>query len=221
MNPGQLLGNRFEIERSIDSGGMGTVFRARDPISRETVAIKVISDERSHLAERFAREVEVLAALSHPGIVRYVSHGVTPTGQRFLAMEWVDGEVLEVRLQRGPLPVGEAVALATRVAGALGAAHAHGIIHRDLKPANLILPDGRVDQAKILDFGIARRERSTQLTRTGMMLGTPGYMAPEQARASSQIDARADVFALGCVVFECLIPRQPSWRRCCSTTRPG
>jgi tetratricopeptide (TPR) repeat protein len=204
MIPGELLGSRFEIERSIGSGGMGTVFRARDPISGEMVAVKVISDERSQLAERFAREVKVLAELSHPGIVRYICHGVTSSGQRFLAMEWVDGEVLKTRLQRGPLTVSEAVTLATRVAEALGAAHARGVVHRDLKPSNLILPGGRVDQVKVLDFGIAQREGRTQLTQTGMMIGTPGYMAPEQARASGQIDARADVFALGCVLFQCL-----------------
>ncbi|HEX7836272.1 MAG TPA: serine/threonine-protein kinase, partial [Kofleriaceae bacterium] len=204
MMPGDLLGDRFEIERSIGSGGMGTVFRAREPISDEVVAIKVLSDDRGHLAERFAREIKVLAELSHPGIVRYISHGVTSSGQRFLAMEWVDGEVLKTRLERGPLPPGEAVTLVTRVAEALGAAHAHGIVHRDLKPSNLILPGGRVDQVKILDFGIAQREGHTQLTRTGVMIGTPGYVAPEQARASGQIDARADVFALGCVLFQCL-----------------
>jgi tetratricopeptide (TPR) repeat protein/predicted Ser/Thr protein kinase len=204
MTPGQRLGDRFEIDQSIDSGGMGTVFRAHDAISEEVVAIKVISEERSHLAERFAREIKTLAQLSHPGIVRYISHGVTPSGERFLAMEWIDGEALETRLQRGPLTTIEAVTLAARVADALAAAHAHGIVHRDLKPSNLILPGDRVDQVKILDFGIAQREGGTQLTRTGVMLGTPGYMAPEQARASGQIDARADVFALGCVLFECL-----------------
>src|SRR4051812_4497931 len=204
MTPGERPDDRFELEQAIGTGGMGTVFRARDSISGETVAVKIISDGQGHLAERFAREVQVLAAVSHPGIVRYISHGVTSSGKLFLAMEWVDGEVLETRLQRGPLSVGEAVTLATRVADALGAAHALGIVHRDLKPSNLILPGGRIDQVKILDFGIAQRLGGTQLTRTGMMLGTPGYMAPEQARAGGRIDPRADVFALGCVLFECL-----------------
>ncbi|HEX7841166.1 MAG TPA: serine/threonine-protein kinase, partial [Kofleriaceae bacterium] len=204
MIPGELLDDWFELEQPIGTGGMGTVYRARDPISGETVAVKVISDAQSHRTERFAREIQVLAELSHPGIVRYISHGVTSSGELFLAMEWVDGENLKTRLERGPLTVGEAVTLATRVAEALGAAHARGVVHRDLKPSNLILPGGRVDQVKVLDFGIARREGKTQLTQTGMVLGTPGYMAPEQARASGQIDARADVFALGCVLFQCL-----------------
>jgi tetratricopeptide (TPR) repeat protein len=204
MKPGEQFGDRFEIEQSIGTGGMGTVFRARDPISGEAVAVKVIATDQGDLTERFTREAKVLAELSHPGIVRYISHGVTPAGELFLVMEWVDGEVLRTRLERGPLTAGEAVTLATRVADALGVAHARGVVHRDLKPSNLILPGGGVDQVKILDFGIAQREGRTQLTRTGMMIGTPGYMAPEQARASGQIDARADVFALGCVLFQCL-----------------
>src|SRR5262249_20127405 len=155
----------------------------------EVVAVKVLSEERSHPTERFDREIEVLAALSHPGIVRYISRGTTPSGELFLATEWLDGEVLETRLQRGPLTAGEAVALTTRVAGALGAAHAHGIVHRDLGPSNLILPGGRTDQVKILDLGVAQRVGRTQLTRTGR-IGSPGYLAPEQARAGGQIDAR-------------------------------
>src|SRR5215470_2171227 len=204
MIPGERLGGRFEIEQRIGTGGMGAVFRARDPISGETVAVKVISDGQGHLAKRFAREVKVLAELSHPGIVRYISHGMTPSGELFLAMEWVDGETLKTRLERGPLPLGESVTLATRVAEALGAAHARGVVHRDLKPSNLMLPGGRVDQVKVLDFGIAQREGRTQLTQTGTMLGTAGYMAPEQAHTGEPIDARADVFALGCVLFQCL-----------------
>src|ERR1044071_3070417 len=176
VRPGEQLDDRFEIEQPIGSGGMGTVFRARDPISEEAVAVKVISSERSHLTERFTREVKVLAELSHPGIVRYISHGTTPSGELFLIMEWLDGETLKSRLQRGPLAArdgvtlatrsaaGAPVTLATRVAEALGAAHARGVVHRDLKPSNLFLPGGRVDQVKLLDFGIAQREGRTQLT---------------------------------------------------------
>src|SRR3954463_1438081 len=197
MMPGELVDDRFELEQTIGSGGMGTVYRARDPISGETVAVKVISEQQSHLTERFAREVKVLAELSHPGVVRYISHGMTSSGELFLVMEWVDGEMLRTRLERGPLTLSESITLATRVAEALGAAHARGIVHRDLKPSNLILPGGHIEQVKVLDFGIAQREGGTQLTQTGLMLGTPGYMAPEQARTNGPIDARADVFALG------------------------
>ena len=204
MELGELLGDRFEIEQQIATGGMGEVFRARDRASGEAVAVKVISDGRGHRTARFAREVELLSELSHPGIVRYISHGETPSGALFLVMEWLDGEDLKGRLERAPLTVSEAVTLATRVAEALGAAHARGIVHRDLKPSNLFLPGGRIEQVKVLDFGIAHREGRTPLTQTGTMIGTPGYMAPEQARNGGVIDARADVFALGCVLFQCL-----------------
>src|SRR5215468_7776750 len=146
MQPGAVLDDRFEIEQAVRTGGMGEVFRARDRVSGELVAIKVLFDERERRAERFEREIELLSELSHPGIVRYISHGVMPSGSLFLAMEWLDGEELKDRLRRAPLTMGEAVSLATRVAQALAAAHARGIVHRDLNPGNLFLPGGRVDQ---------------------------------------------------------------------------
>ncbi|HWO17842.1 MAG TPA: protein kinase, partial [Kofleriaceae bacterium] len=211
MQPGERLADRFEIEYRVGAGGMGEVFRARDHVSGEAVAVKVLTDAREQRSARFLREVETLAALSHPCIVRYVSHGVSASGQPFLVMEWLEGEDLGQRLARGPLTVNESLALATRISEALGAAHARGVVHRDLNPSNLFLPGGRIDGAKILDFGIARREGQTQLTRSGVMLGTPGYMAPEQARNAVQdseegggVDPRVDVFALGCVLFQCL-----------------
>ncbi|HEX2688139.1 MAG TPA: protein kinase, partial [Kofleriaceae bacterium] len=204
MELGDLLGNRFEIEQQIKAGGMGELFRARDRASGEAVAVKVLSDGRDRQFARFAREVELLSELSHPGIVRYVSHGETASRELFLVMEWLDGEDLKDRLERAPLTMSEAVTLATRVAEAMGVAHARGIVHRDIKPSNLFLPGGRIEQVKILDFGIALKEGRTQLTQTGRVVGTPGYMAPEQARSHGQIDARVDVFALGCVLFQCL-----------------
>jgi eukaryotic-like serine/threonine-protein kinase len=204
MKPGALLGDRFEIAQRIAMGGMGQVFRGHDRASGEAVAIKVISEEQGHRSARFAREVELLSELSHPGIVRYIAHGEAPSGAHFLVMEWLDGEDLKARLEREALTVSEAVTLATRAAEALGAAHARGIVHRDLKPSNLFLPGGRIAQVKVLDFGIAHRDGRTQLTQTGMVVGTPGYMAPEQARNRGAIDARVDVFALGCVLFQCL-----------------
>jgi eukaryotic-like serine/threonine-protein kinase len=209
MQPGSVLGDRFELEQRIGLGGMGEVFRARDRATGETVALKVISDRGEHQTARFAREIALLAELSHPGIVRHVAHGETASGELFLAMEWLDGEDLRRRLERGPLAVGEAVTLATRVAEALGAAHARGIVHRDLKPSNLFLPGGRIEQVKVLDFGIAHRAGGTQLTQDGAMIGTPGYMAPEQARNHGDVDARADVFGLGCVLFHCVTGAPP------------
>jgi len=204
-----LLGDRFEIEQQMATGGMGDVFRARDCVSGELVAVKLLFDGREGRAARFAREVELLAELSHPGIVRYVAHGQTSSGALFLAMEWLDGEDLKARLEREPLTMGEAVTLATRVAEALGAAHARGVVHRDLNPSNLFLPGGRIDAVKMLDFGVAHRRGRTQLTQTGTMIGTLGYMAPEQARSGGVIDARVDVFALGCVLFQCLTGAPP------------
>jgi serine/threonine protein kinase len=209
MEPADLLADRFEIEYRVQGGGMGAVFRARDRASGSPTAIKVIATSQDPRGERFAREVQLLSELSHPAIVRYVAHGVTAVGAPFLVMEWLDGEDLRCRLARQPLSIGESVALAARVAEALGAAHARGIVHRDLKPSNLFLPEGRVDQVKVLDFGIAHQEGLAQLTRTGTLIGTPGYMSPEQARSQEVVDARADVFALGCVLFECLTGSRP------------
>jgi eukaryotic-like serine/threonine-protein kinase len=210
MKVSDLVSERFNIEQPIASGGMGQVFRARDRVSGEQVAVKIISSDGSELrSARFAREVELLSGLSHPGIVRYITHGQTPAGELFLVMEWLDGEDLKSRLSRAPLTMHEAVRLALRIAEALGTAHAHGIVHRDLKPSNLFLPGGQIEQVKVLDFGIAQQAGRTQLTQTGMLLGTPGYMAPEQARSQGAIDARADVFALGCVLFECLTGTPP------------
>jgi serine/threonine protein kinase len=209
MERADLPDERFEVEHQVRAGGMGAVFRARDRSSGEPVALKVIGNGRDVHGARFAREIQLLSELSHPGIVRYVAHGVAPAGALFLAMEWLDGEDLWRRLEREPLSIGESVALAARVAEALGAAHARGIVHRDLKPSNLFLPDGRIDQVKVLDFGIAHKAGLTQLTRTGTMVGTPGYMAPEQARSHGAIDASADVFALGCVLFHCLTGTPP------------
>src|SRR5262249_45112114 len=149
--------------------------------------------------ERFAREAQLLSELHHPGIVSYVAHGQTPQGLRFLAMEWLEGEDLAQRLSRGALPLGETLLLIQRVAEALAFAHAHGVLHRDLKPTNLFLPDRDISRVRILDFGIARKLSTSQaVTRTGTIMGTPEYMAPEQARGSRELTPAVDVFSLGC-----------------------
>ncbi len=206
MQPGALVAERFEIERVAGTGGMGTVYRAHDRASGgAVVAVKVVSGQQS--ASRFEREARVLAEVRHPGIVRYIDHGRTVDGELYLAMEWLEGEDLGKRLGRTGLTALESVELAVRVGEALGAAHARGIVHRDVKPSNLFLPDGDLARVKVLDFGIARVGGTRAQTRTGMLLGTPGYMAPEQARGGKDVDARADVFALGCVLFECLTGR--------------
>jgi serine/threonine protein kinase len=153
---GDVVAERFEVERLAGSGGMGTVYRARDRQGAgESVALKVLSGAGDD-AERFAREARVLAELRHPAVVRYVAHGVLADGQPWLAMEWLDGETLADRLARAPLGVAESLAILRRSAAGLAVAHARGIVHRDVKPSNLFLVDGEPAQLKLLDFGIAR-----------------------------------------------------------------
>lgn len=212
FSSGTLFANRFEIERTAGSGGMGTVYRARDRYSGEIVALKLLHSGtiRTDEDERFAREAQLLSELRHPGIVAHVAHGQTPDGQRFLAMEWLDGEDLAQRLARGPLPLRDCLRLLEQVAEALSLAHQRGVIHRDLKPSNLFLAGGDVGRVKILDFGIARRiAASHAMTRTGMVIGTPEYMAPEQARGTRELLPATDIFSLGCVLYECLTGQPP------------
>ena len=205
MDPGRIIGSRFVVEKLVGSGGMGAVYAAIDRESGDRVALKVLHDDGGANAQRFADEVGVLSELRHPAIVRYVAHGATPEGSAYLAMEWLEGEDLEHRLARGPIPLEDACLVVRRAVEGLGAAHARGVVHRDVKPSNLFLSHGRADELKLIDFGIARRiEAPRGLTGIGKAIGTIGYMAPEQARADDGIDARADLFALGCVLFECI-----------------
>jgi eukaryotic-like serine/threonine-protein kinase len=213
VRPGEIIARRFEIEQQAGAGGMGTVFRARDLETGKLVAVKRLDIRGKSDRERFLREAAVLSELKHPGIVRYVAHGKTEAGDPFLAMEWLEGDTLQDRLQGGKLAVGDAVKLGLRVASALVEAHKRGIVHRDIKPPNLFLPDGDIERVKVLDFGVARltgpESAGAHMTRTGALIGTPGYMAPEQARGDRELDARADVFALASVLFECLAGRPP------------
>ena len=210
MQPGDVFAGRFVLERLAGAGGMGAVWRALDRVSGEPIALKVILNPDEEQIARFQREARVLAGLQHPAITRHVDHGATTEGRHYLAMEWLEGEDLAARLSRGALGIDESQALAERVAEALAVVHARGVIHRDLKPANLFLPAGDLGRIKLLDFGIARLTDATRgLTATGAAIGSPAYMAPEQARGEPGIDARADVYALGCVLFECLTGRPP------------
>ncbi len=204
----RIVADRFVIERLVGSGGMGEVFRAKDRLSGGLVALKVLYGSLAREAERFKREAQILADITHPRIVRYVAHGVLEGGRPYLAMEWLEGEDLAERLERSGLTLHETLTLARRVAEALSALHDKGIVHRDIKPSNIFLPQKSVDQAKVLDLGVARLMRASRpSTRSGVMVGTPGYMAPEQARGAKELDARADVFSLGCVIYECLAGR--------------
>ena len=210
MRSGDLIADRFEVEMLAGAGAVGQVFRAHDRITGGYVALKVLKPSEAHDTERFAREARVLSRLSHPAIVRFVASGATPDGEPFFAMEWLDGEDLAARLARAPLSVAEAVAFGRLVAEALAAAHVHGIVHRDIKPSNLFLCGGRLDVLKLLDFGLAWHEGAgVDLTRSGLVVGTLGYMAPEQAQGEREIDARTDVFALGCVIHRSVARRAP------------
>jgi eukaryotic-like serine/threonine-protein kinase len=198
--PGRRLGP-YEILSAIGAGGMGEVYRARDPRLNRDVAIKVSNDQ---FTERFEREAKAIAALNHPNICQ-----IYDVGPNFLVMEYIEGES-----PKGPLPLAEVLRIARQIADALEAAHDKGITHRDLKPGNIkIKPDGTV---KVLDFGLAKfyvapsasEENSPTLTmdmtQAGMILGTAAYMAPEQARGKESVDKRADIWAFGVVLYELL-----------------
>lgn len=209
LRPGTIVANRFEIECLAGKGGMGAVYRAQDRKTGVPAAIKVVREEApgSH-QERLVREAQLLAELQHPSIVKYLALGTTDRGWPYLAMEWLEGEDLAMHMRGDGLDARDAVVLAMRVAEALGAAHERGIVHRDVKPSNLFLVGGDPARVKILDFGVARLQAADDgMTRTGAPVGTPRYMSPEQARGSRDVDVRADVFALGCVLFECLAGR--------------
>lgn len=207
---GEVIAGRFTIEHLAGSGGMGQVYRARDRRSGRLVALKVMHDAERLELERFAREARILATLSHPGVVRYIDSGTTPEGEPYLVMEWLSGETLSARLQRTHVTLAESLSLGRRVASALGAIHRRGIVHRDLKPSNLFLRNSAIDEVALIDFGMARRPvADPKLTVTGTMLGTPGYVSPEQVYSVSSLDGRADLFSLGCVMYRCLSGRAP------------
>jgi serine/threonine protein kinase len=208
LEAGDLVGDRFRIERLAGRGGMGSVYRAEDLRTGTHAAVKVTGRQTVAVRERFLREAAVLAELSHPRIVRYVAQGLTPQGCPFLAMDWLDGEDLCERLARKGLDAVESLAVVRRACEGLAVAHARGVVHRDIKPSNLFLVGGDPAGTKVIDFGVARVEAAvTTLTRPGTSLGTAGYMSPEQAMEAADVDARADVFALGCVLYECLTGR--------------
>lgn len=204
MRPGELLAQRFRIERPAGAGAMGSVFRACDlEQGGAWVAVKLLPGARA--LPRFEREVAALAGVNHEAVVRYVAHGRHDTGDAFVAMEWIEGQSLAERLAVTGLSGLESIALAHRLMLGLGALHSAGIVHRDLKPGNVMLEGGRASAARIVDLGIARLPSDgPDLTGEGAHLGTPRYMAPEQIRNPHDVDGRADVFSLGCVLFECL-----------------
>jgi tetratricopeptide (TPR) repeat protein len=210
MYAGEMVAERFEVRREAGAGGMSVIYQARDRLTGQLVALKVLEDASSAPVQRFNREIKLLAELRHPGIVGYVGNGTMSNGRRWLAMEWLEGEDLRERLARTGLTLAESVEVVRRAAQALAVAHRRGVVHRDIKPSNLFLVDGQIERVKLLDFGVAHlNEGAHEATRTGMRIGTPAYMSPEQARGLPDVDARVDVFALGCVLYQCVSGRRP------------
>jgi serine/threonine-protein kinase len=206
---GQALGP-YRVLRTLGHGGMATVYLARDERHHRSVALKVLHPDLAHALgpERFLREIEVAANLSHPHILPLHDSGEA-MGLLFYVMPYVEGESMRDRLRRETqLPVDEALQFAREVAEALAYAHGQGVIHRDIKPENILLSGGH---ALVADFGIARalNQAGAHLTETGMAIGTAAYMSPEQASAARQIDGRSDIYSLGCVVYEMLAGEPP------------
>jgi serine/threonine-protein kinase len=211
------LGTAYTLERELGGGGMARVFVAREEALGRDVVVKVLAPELAEglSVERFAREIHLAAALQAPHIVPLLAAGVTGEGLPYYTMPYVRGETLRARLARGPVPPGEAMGILRDVAHALAYAHRQGVVHRDIKPENVLLHEGT---AVVTDFGIAKavgasRTRAPErtaatLTRTGTSLGTPAYMAPEQA-VGDEVDARADLYAWGVLAFEVLAGAHP------------
>jgi len=199
---------KYEVLRLLGSGGMGTVYEARDPVLERRVAVKVLAADlarQADLRERFLREAQAAGRLRHPNIVQVYDVGES-NGRLFLAMEFVAGSDLERIIQDVPLSIEWKLDLLRQVCEGLGHAHKHGVIHRDVKPANIrVTPTGDV---KIMDFGIALLQSATSLTKRGLVLGSVHYISPEQVEGRP-VDARADVFSVGAIAFELLSGKRP------------
>src|SRR5688572_21597187 len=213
--------DRYRLERELGAGGMATVYLAHDIRHDRKVALKVLKPELAAVigGDRFLAEIKTTANLQHPHILPLLDSGQVPAGRPeqsegpsslYYAMPFVDGESLRDRLTREKqLPIADAIRIATEVADALHYAHGHHVIHRDIKPENILLHGGH---ALVADFGIALAASNTggeRMTETGMSLGTPMYMSPEQAMGERSLDARTDVYALGCVLYEMLVGDPP------------
>ena len=214
---GHVIGN-YRVISKLGEGGMGAVYLAEHVLIGQTVAIKILRKRFSNsdtIVARFFNEARASAAIKHPGIVTVIDFGYLPEGVAYLVMEHLRGQPLDVRLRDGArVPMNQALEYTRQIADALRAAHQAGIVHRDLKPDNIFLvPDAAATggiRIKLLDFGIAKlMYEGVNRTNTGVIMGTPAYMAPEQCRGVSTIDHRADIYALGCILFQMLCGQQP------------
>jgi serine/threonine protein kinase len=215
LAPGTLLDGRYRLRALLGEGGMGYVHEGEDIRLGRRVAIKLMREDGGDetLGERLFREAKAAARAEHPAVVTVYGFGMdAELGVSYVVMERLHGETLEARIARvGPLPIALVVRIAREAADALTAVHGAGIVHRDLKPSNLFLATRglRVDELKLLDFGVAKQLDLHTITTTGQVYGTPAYMAPEQLRDSKHVDARCDVYALGAVLHECLTGKPP------------
>jgi serine/threonine-protein kinase len=203
---------RYAFRSLIGKGSAAYVILADDRDANTQVAVKILRPEVATVVgeRRFEREVRILSSLDHPNILRLLDHGTLEHHGLFMVTPFVNGETLRSRLRRErQLPVNAVIAIVQHIASALDYAHARGVIHRDIKPANILLPEGSVILA---DFGISRAitsEQSTQITVTGVSVGTPEYMSPEQISAHGNLDQRSDIYSLGCVTYELLAGKPP------------
>jgi serine/threonine protein kinase len=217
---GQLVGN-YRITELLGEGGMGAVYLAEHPGIGRKAAVKVLHPDltrHDEIATRFFNEARAANAIRHPGIVEVYDFGTLPSGVSYIVMEFLRGESLAKRLRAGAMQTDAAVRIASQAADALGAAHAVGIVHRDLKPDNLyVCPDPRNpggEMVKVLDFGIAKlaggpTDPGSVKTRTGVVMGTPIYMSPEQCRGTRTVDHRSDIYSLGVIFYEMLVGQPP------------
>jgi serine/threonine-protein kinase len=212
---GSIVAGEYRIKQRMGAGASGVIYeavRVRDGLPVALKMLRVVNASDTIASDRLRREAETLALAWHPNVVERIDSGVLPDGTCYLVMELLRGETLASRLRgRGRVPADELYGIALQICDALGAIHAAGVVHRDLKPSNIFLakqPDGS-ERVKVIDFGIARVEwEETRITHAGAPVGTPGYMSPEQ-EMGGLIDARSDLYALGAVIFECLVGEPP------------
>jgi eukaryotic-like serine/threonine-protein kinase len=220
LQPGQIIQDKYRIVRLIGQGGMGEVYEGENVSIRRRVAIKVLLGEaamNADIVQRFEREAQAAGRIGNDHILEVLDLGVLPTGDRFMVMEFLDGEPLNARIERQrQLTAEQATPLILQALAGLAAAHQAGIIHRDLKPENLFVlkqKAGVSDYVKIIDFGISKfsqlSNEGLKMTKTGSVMGTPYYMSPEQANGSREADARSDLYAMGVILYECVTGAVP------------